>query len=109
MRYLLLVVIFCSTSFATPTAKAKLPDHIEEITWLKLQLAAARIANFEQQKTLAEMAVRQAAAELAQETKSREAMVFAVRAEYKIGNKDQVDDKGVITRAASVEKSVTKK
>lgn len=56
------------------------------------------------------MALKVAIAELAREQKEREVLVKRVQGEYKIGEKDNVDEKGVITRAAAkpAEKPVVK-
>lgn len=85
----------CSAGLAGPPK----PERIEEVTWLKIQLSAAKLTNLKQQKALAENAAQQAAKELAQVEKDHDALVAKIKTDYKLTERDQVDDKGVITRA----------
>ncbi len=108
MRHVLALVVgfLClglSIVHAAPPAP-KLPTQIEELVWLKVQLSTARLNNFEQQKLLAEMTLKEAVAELAKAQKQHEALVVEVRAKYTIGIKDNVDEKGVITRVPAAKK-----
>ena len=115
MRHILVAVLLTAgTAYAdksvpkTVTA-TKLPSKIDEVEWLRVQLSAAQLDNIQKQIALSEITIRDLRKSLPDAQKAHDNLVKSVRDLYSISDRDVVDEKGTITRAATTNDKMVKK